>query len=545
MVTTLIGGIGIFLLGMVLLTDGLKAAAGSALRSVLGRLTGGPLKAAASGAALTAIVQSSSATTLATIGFVSAGLLTFPQSVGVIFGANIGTTSTGWIVSVIGLKVNVATAALPLVAAGALMRLLGRDRVASAGLALAGFGLIFIGIDFMQDGMAGLADRIDLGAISAEGAGGRVVLIGIGLVMTVLMQSSSAAVATTLTAVHAGAIDIEAAAALVVGQNVGTTVTAALAAIGAAVPARRTAAAHIGFNVLTGTVAFVLLPFVSDATDATGLTDDPAIAVAAFHTIFNVVGVALLLPFTAAYAARIERLIPDRNRTLTQHLDPSVASIAPVALEVARRTLITVAGVAYASAHALLVETPRPHTVGRRTEEMSAAIGETRRFLALVRTSPDSGAEHARHVSLLHALDHLDRLTDALGEAHYAATLRGTTAGAQAAQTLAAALEAAAPWAAGDEGAPSPAATLGAASAALADERKSHRRALLAAAATHLDPDEAAREIEALLWLDRVGYHSWRAALHLSSEGEAEAGEAYHEPEPVRSTADADGWAGG
>jgi phosphate:Na+ symporter len=535
LIITLIGGIGIFLLGMVLLTDGLKAAAGSALRDVLGRLTGGRLTAVASGAAITAVVQSSSATTLATIGFVSAGLLTFPQSIGVIFGASIGTTSTGWIVSLLGLKANVAMAALPLIATGALMRLLGRDRVASYGLALAGFGLIFIGIEFMQDGMAGLADGMNLGAIAADGVSGRLFLALLGIAMTVLMQSSSAANATTLTAVHAGAIDIEAAAALVVGQSIGTTVTAVLAWLGASVPARQTAMAHIGLSVFTGVVAFVILPLVPRMADAAGLADDPAIAIAAFHTVFRFLGVMLLLPFTNGFARGIERLLADHGSPLTRHLDPSVAAVPPVALEVARRTLLGVTGAAFATAHSLLEETPRPHVIGRQSAEARAALVETRQFMGRVHTSPDSRAEHARHINLLHALDHLDRLLDALDEAQHATTVRGTETPREAGRRLAHVLDTARPWCA-MEPVPSPVAALAVVSAALADQRRRHRSELLVRAATRLHPDEAMRQIDAMLWLDRIGYHAWRATVHLEGEADPVPPEAYTDPEPVPQT---------
>ncbi|MBA3886586.1 MAG: Na/Pi cotransporter family protein [Acidobacteria bacterium] len=268
MIPALAGGIGLFLLGMILLTDGLKAAAGDALRRLLAHFTGGPIKALLSGAAVTAVVQSSSATTLTTIGFVSAGLLTFPQAVGVIFGANLGTTSTGWIVSLLRLKLNIGRVALPLVAVGAMMRLLTPGRTAAVGLALAGFGLIFVGIDMLQVGMAGLALRLDPGALPGGTVAGRLLLVGVGIVMTIIMQSSSAALATTLTALASGTIDLQQGAALVIGQNVLTTMTAGLAAIGASVPAKRTALAHILFNVFTGVAAFAVLPVMLRAADA-------------------------------------------------------------------------------------------------------------------------------------------------------------------------------------------------------------------------------------------------------------------------------------
>lgn len=191
----LLGGIGLFLLGMVLLTDGLKAFAGDALRDALVRFTGTPVTAFASGTLVTLMVQSSSATTVAVIGFVSAGLLTFPQALGVVFGASLGTTGTGWIVSVLGLKVSLGTYALPIIGVGALLRLLGKSRWRSLGLALAGFGLIFVGIDTLQDGMQGISESLNLAAIPSTGLGGHALAMGIGILLTIVMQSSSAAVA--------------------------------------------------------------------------------------------------------------------------------------------------------------------------------------------------------------------------------------------------------------------------------------------------------------------------------------------------------------
>jgi phosphate:Na+ symporter len=241
-IATILGGIGLFLLGMVLLTDGLKAAAGEALRTVLVRFTGGPGAGHGVRRRGTAVVQSSSATVLTTIGFVSAGLLTFPQAVGVIFGANLGTTSTGWIVSLLGLKLQHERRGAAAGRHGRAAAPAHPRPAAEAGLALAGFGLIFVGIDVLQGGMTPTWRRASTRAPSPAGRGAAPAAGGLGVVMTVVMQSSSAAVATTLTALHTGAIGLDQAAALVVGQNVGTTVKAALAAIGASTAVRRTAA---------------------------------------------------------------------------------------------------------------------------------------------------------------------------------------------------------------------------------------------------------------------------------------------------------------
>jgi phosphate:Na+ symporter len=411
-IATLVGGIGLFLLGMILLTEGLKAAAGDALRDMLARFTGGPVRAFVSGAAMTALVQSSSATTVATIGFVSAGLLPFTQAVGVIVGAAVGTTSTGWLVAFLGLKFGISQIALPLVGIGALLRLLGRGRQAQVGLALAGFGLIFVGIDTLQSGMLTLSERLDLAGLPATAVHQRLLLVLAGAVMTVVMQSSSAAVATTLSAVHAGTLTLVAAAIVVIGASIGTTVTAAIAAVGAPAPARRTAVAHIVFSLLTGTLAFLGLPLALPGLERLALLPaaGPEGAIAVFHTGFTLVGAALVLPFAARYAGAVARMVPDRSPPLTRNLAASAHAVPEVAVEAARRTARDVA--------ALLLEGVADRLRGTapgngRAGEAAEAIAETARFLGEVHP-PEPGDAQARYVSVLHAIDHLERLSAAL-----------------------------------------------------------------------------------------------------------------------------------
>src|SRR5246127_3105423 len=207
---SILGGVGLFLLGMTVMTDGLKALAGSALRTVLSKAAATPLRGAFWGAIATLIVQSSSATTMTTIGLVSAGLLTFPQGLGLVFGANIGTTGTGWLVALIGVRGSLTAAAVPMIFVGALVKLLGSGRIAGAGAALAGFALVLYGLTTLQQGMGGLAERLhpaDLPAVlGAPGVGwwsgmfGVLALLIVGLVMTAVMQSSTASIALTLSA---------------------------------------------------------------------------------------------------------------------------------------------------------------------------------------------------------------------------------------------------------------------------------------------------------------------------------------------------------
>jgi len=549
MVTGIVGGVGIFLLGMILLTEGLKSAAGDALRGVVQRFTRGPGTALMSGAGLTALVQSSSATTLTTIGFVSAGLLTFPQAVAVIFGANLGTTSTGWLVSVIGFKVSLSVVAFPLVGVGAVMRLLGKGRVAHAGMALAGFGLIFVGIDVLRVGMEGLAELVDPAGFPGATALGRFALVAIGLVMTVVMQSSSAAVATTLTGLHTGSISVEQAAFLVVGQNLGTTVKAALASIGGSVPVKRTAVAHILFNVVTAALALVLLrPLLSGSLAVSG-PGEPEVAIAIFHSAFNLLGVLVLFPFLAAFSRFVERLVPEPRPTVTRHLDASVARFPPVAIEAARRSTAAVAGILFQrGAEALVAGKGWRPPPGTDLGESSEALSKIRSFLSEVQTTPGDGTEHERHLSILHSVDHLDGFRRALGEfeagrpgpAHAGdtATLRtrltsvlthpdgargeGTEAESDA-ETQAQSVDV--------EPLPSEPA-LAALAAELADARRSYRKRVLEATATGaLAPDRAWEEIEVVKILDRLGYHAWRAVRHLNLAGDRAGGANEGEPE--------------
>ncbi len=518
-----LGGVGIFLTGMVLLTDGLKASAGDALRTGLQRFARTPARGLVSGASVTALVQSSSATTLTTIGFVSAGLLTFPQAVGVIFGANLGTTSTGWIVSLLGLRISVGTVALPLVGIGALMHLLAKGRWKNGGMALVGFGLIFVGIDTLRLGMEGLAEGIDPASLPGATLGGRVLLVGIGVVMTIVMQSSSAAVATALTALHAGTIGIEQAAFLVVGQNMGTTVKAALASIGGSVAVRRTAAAHILFNLLTGALALLFFPLLLGGAVWVVGEGDPATAVALFHSTFNLLGVAVLFPFIHPFSGWVERLVPESRVRLTGSLDPSIRSIPAVAIEASRRTGVEIARVLFRRAAASLRAgsghpVPPEARPPAPTESTTEALMRLRVFLTEVHTAEGERALFGRHLSVLHAVDHLERFHRALREEGevdevLAPRLAEGLLGWQGRME---------PEEPGDPGVEA----LEALAGEMAEARKERRAELLERGVVgRMDPEAMRREVDGILRLDRLAYHAWRATRHLESAAPDREGE--------------------
>ncbi|MDP1571165.1 MAG: Na/Pi symporter [Vicinamibacterales bacterium] len=513
MIVTLAGGLGLFLLGMVLMTDGLKAAAGNQLRATLAHLTGGAGRAVLTGVVITALVQSSSATVVATIGFVSAGLLTFPRAAGLILGASLGTTSTGWLVAVVGLKLSLGAAALPFVGLGALLRLLGRGRWAAIGLAIAGFGLVFFAVSLLEEGMATLATRFDPATLPGTSIGGRTGLVAIGVAMTVVMQSSSAAMATTLTAFHAGTIGLAQGASLVIGQSIGTTVTAGLAAVGASVPARRTALVHVIFNVIAGVVAFLVLPLFLAAADLANAGRE-TMALPVFHTVFTGTAVALVLPFIGTLTRVVTRLLPERSVAPTRHLDDSVAEVPAVAVEAARRATADVAARVIALLPGgLPADTARP----ARVAEADDALIAIRHFLARVRTSADTPHEHLRHQSVLHAVDHLERLLEEMEEREVQAGGDADVEGVW--REAAPLLYAARVWVAGAVET-FDAAPLGLLAEDVRIRRQAHRRTVLADAARGLmDPDQALARVDAMRRADRLLHHAWRAIAHLSGNG--------------------------
>ncbi|NDV28508.1 Na/Pi cotransporter family protein [Desulfovibrio sp. JC010] len=336
----LFGGLGLFLIGMRFMTTGLKQAAGKSLKKILGEWTKSPGRGLFSGFLITALVQSSSAVTVAVIGFVNAGLITLSQSIGVIYGSNIGTTVTGWIVAAVGFSVNMKAFALPVIALGAMMRLSGpTTRRAYFGDAFAGFGLFLMGISTLQMAFKGIEASIDLSSFATMGALSIPVFIGIGLMLTLLMQSSSAAMALVLTATVSGLLDLNQGAAAVIGTNIGTTSTAALSVIGATINAKKVATGHIIFNIITALVALLLLPVLIKAIlfglDLMGMHHEPAVVLALFHTVFNFLGVLVLWPFTDKLVSFIEKRFSsvEDERGRPKYLDNNVITTPTLALD--------------------------------------------------------------------------------------------------------------------------------------------------------------------------------------------------------------------
>jgi phosphate:Na+ symporter len=343
---TLLGGIGLFLLGMMLMTDGLKLAAGKALRNILENSTKTPMRGVLSGALITSIVQSSGVVTVATIGFVNAGLMNLGQAITIIYGTNIGTTMTSWLVAIIGFKLNLKAFALPAIGLGMILRLAkGNTNKGAMGEVLVGFGIFFLGIDVLKSTFEGIGTGIQLANLGGGGFISLLVFLGIGFMLTFAMQSSSAALAIVLTATAGGVIPINDAAVVVIGANVGSTSTAAIAVLGATPNAKRVAASHVIFNVITGLVALLLLPlllkFLSLIRQILGQDTGPVTILAMFHTIFNILGVLLLWPLTKRMVRFLKKrfVSAEEDEARPMYLDKNVVSTPVLAMHALAKEL--------------------------------------------------------------------------------------------------------------------------------------------------------------------------------------------------------------
>ena len=311
------GGLALFMLAMSMMTDGLKTYAGSGLKNLLQNWTTKTWKGVLSGVFVTGFVQSSSAVTVATIGFVNAGMLTLTQALNVIFGTNIGTTMTGWLVSLTGFGFKIETIVMPMLAVGVVLRFIASEkRYGGLGNAIIGFALFFLGLSILKDAFSSVTETFGPEVFSNGYFNGLPIFVLGGFLATVLTQSSSAAIAVILMAASEFIIGIDAAAAAIIGANIGTTSTAVFAVFAATPNAKRVAAGHVAFNLITGIVALALLPFVLWIVGITGhwlgIGDNPVPFLAFFHTVFNILGVLIILPF----AGRLSRFL--KNKFVTE-----------------------------------------------------------------------------------------------------------------------------------------------------------------------------------------------------------------------------------
>ena len=370
----LLGALGMFLYGMNLMSAGLQKAAGSKLRGLLTAMTSNPFKGIMTGLGITSVIQSSSATTVMTVGFVNAGLLTLKQSIGVIMGANIGTTITAWMVSLLGFKSDISIFAVPLMAIGFILSLSKSDKRRHVSELVVGFSLLFLGLSFMKGAVPSL-DEESLAFIqnwTGYGFGSVLIFLLFGTILTLVLQSSSATMAITLIMVNMGWIPFEMGAAMVLGENIGTTITANIAAMVGNVNARRAAMAHTLFNVfgvvwalllfkpflaLVGlTITWMGLPNPLDIDYSVAMTGDEEVSslygISMLHTLFNICNTLILVWFINYIVKCVTLIVKDKKGAEEEvvklkFIDGGHLSTAEMAVEQARNEVIHFAEISH------------------------------------------------------------------------------------------------------------------------------------------------------------------------------------------------------
>jgi len=434
MVFGLVGGLGLFLFGMKLMSEGLRAIAGQKLKSILESMTKKAIVAFLIGAGVTALVQSSSATTVMVIGFANAGLLTLKQAISVIVGTNVGTTATAWLVSISGFGALKITAyALPAIGLGFLMNVTGRSRkMKNLGEIFLGFGILFVGIGFMKDGFDPLKESEGIQRLFVALGDKPFLAILAGAVVTMLLQSSSAAIAIVQLLAVGGAfgtdwdVALNVAIPFVLGSNIGTTITAQLAALQTNLNARRAAWAHTFFNIGGAAIAYPFVHFglfgalVALVTPWTLKPSTIAMSIAVAHTVFNVVNSAIFLPLTGPLAQLVVRLVPEKAKDAAMRpvvLEKHLLDTPEIALEQAKREMVRMAKTAKRglrlSVAGIMSSSPRKLKSVREIEDFTDVFQlEITSYLSLLSSRHLSDAVSVELPVLLHAVNDLERIGD-------------------------------------------------------------------------------------------------------------------------------------
>ena len=344
----IIGGIAIFLIGMIFMDDGFKLFSGGVLEKILSKTTKTLPRSIATGFVATSVMQSSSLVSVILISFLSAGLMSLSGAIGVIFGSNIGTTTTAWIVSSFGVKIDISAYAMPMIIFGVSFKFSKSGAVKGFGNVLIGLGFIFLGIEYMKDGFETLKNGLDLSKFQIDGYLGALVYIMLGIVATVVIQSSSATMAIIITALVSGQIIYINAIELAIGANIGTTITAVMGAMTSNSNGKRLALAHFIFNLITGFVAIVFLYQLADLTTFLALkigisADDYGMQLALFHTIFNILGVIIVSPFTGKLVLFLEKKFiskEDEDILKPLYLDNVVLSVPDASMSSIKKETI-------------------------------------------------------------------------------------------------------------------------------------------------------------------------------------------------------------
>ena len=335
----LLAGLGIFLFGMLLIEESVKALSGRAFRRIIRMYTNGRLRSIGSGALVTALLQSSSAVSLMVLAFVGAGVMNMQNAIGVIMGSNIGTTLTAWIIATVGFKIKIESLALPFIGLGAvgLIAFKPASRAFPVTKLLIGFGFLFLGLDFMKVSVESFSQTFSIDRFPDYGLW---FYLLVGTLFTALMQASAATIAIVLTALNSGLITFDIGAVMVIGANIGTTITVILGAIGGVQAKKRVSLSHLVFNVVTGAAAFlglpILLRIIAFFVD---IQSGSLTGLALFHTIFNMIGVLMFFPFLGLFSRLLMRIYPDHKTILTVYLHQTPAEVTDAAIAALRKEI--------------------------------------------------------------------------------------------------------------------------------------------------------------------------------------------------------------
>ena len=414
-----IGGLGIFLLGIKYMGDGLQKTAGDRLRDILDRFTSNPLLGVLAGAVVTVLIQSSSGTTVLTVGLVNAGFMTLRQAIGVIMGANIGTTGTAFIIGL-----DIGEYALPIIAVGAfLLFFFKKEKINAIGTAIFGFGALFLGLELMSSGMSPLRSLDFFIDLTVRMSDNPILGVVIGTVFTMIVQSSSATIGILQGLFAEGAIGLKAALPVLLGDNIGTTITTIIASIGTSVAARRAALTHVLFNGIGATVFIIILPLYTAYTSylQTTLNLNPEMTIAFAHASFNITNTAIQLPFIAVLAWIVTRLVPGEDSMIEytpKHLDPLlIRQSSSVALSQARKEVVRMGDFAkkgLIEAKSFLETSEQKHA--NIATQLEGAINnldqEITSYLINISSGTLSEVESKEHTALMDSVRDIERIGD-------------------------------------------------------------------------------------------------------------------------------------
>lgn len=344
----IVAGVGIFIIGMHFMEDGFKLFSGGILEKLISKSTDTTFKAVGLGITATAILQSSSLIAIIVISFLSAKLITLSGAIGVVFGSNVGTTATTWIVSYFGMKIDIAALALPMIVFGVIFRFYKNKSLQGLGNILLGLGFVFLGIGYMKDGFEDLKQGIDLSQFAIEGYKGIIIYILVGIIATVVIQSSSATLALTITALATGQIIYLNAIAIAIGANIGTTITALMGAMVSNANSKRMAIALVIFNAVTSIFVTITIYYFVDIVDFLSIyvgisENDYAMKLSLFHTVFNLAGLIIFSFFIPKLVSYLKTLFVEDKETYIQKpkfLDEQVVAVPSVALDATKKETI-------------------------------------------------------------------------------------------------------------------------------------------------------------------------------------------------------------